>query len=54
MTKIQTLQGTLIRIKKSLKKVPQRIPKAQGQGGGVKAIWKKIQTEADFFSSWLP
>ena len=39
--------------KKGLKKVPQRIPKTQGRGGGGQGRLEKIQTEANFLS-WLP
>ena len=53
MTKIQTLRGTLVRIKSGFEKVPRRIPKKQ-EGGGGQGDFEKNQTETDFFFGWLP
>ena len=54
MTKVQTLRGTLVRIKSCFEKVPRRIPKNREGGGGGQGDFEKNQTETDFFSGWLP
>ena len=53
MTKVQTLRGTLVRIKSGFEKVPRRIPKNR-EGGGGQGDFEKNQTETDFFLGWLP
>ena len=52
MTKVQTLRGTLVRIKSGFEKVPRRIPK--NREGGDQGDFEKNQTETDFFLDGFP
>ena len=52
ITKVQTLRGSLVRMKSGFEKSSSKDSKKQ-RGGGQGEI-EKNQTEADFFFGWLP